>query len=206
MRNKLMLWEIALMAGILCTLFWGLRVEQEQRDLAERVLRLHVIANSDSEEDQALKLQVRDRMLAETQRLCIDSLTSEEACARLTPHLDALAEAGKAVVEEAGYSYSVRAQITNCWFPTKEYGDFALPAGEYEALRVVIGEGEGENWWCVAFPPLCVGAVSQNIEDAVQAGHFTPEQAGLLACEEPKYILRFKSMELLGQWKEWLSQ
>ena len=202
MKNKLILWEIALMAGVLCALFWSCWVEQEQVALAERVVRLHVIANSDSVEDQALKLKVRDRILDETERLCIDSLTKEEACAQLKPHLDSLAEAGKAVVEEAGYSYSVAARLTNTWFPTKEYEGFALPAGEYGALQIVIGEGEGENWWCVAFPPLCVGAASQEIEDAVQAGHFTQEQAALLACEEPKYILKFKSMELLGHWKE----
>ena len=202
MKNKLMLWEIALMAGILCAIFGSCWVEKEQEDLAERIVRLHVIANSDSVEDQTLKLQVRDRILAESEQLYIDSMTREEACEQLKSHLDALAEAGKSVVENAGYSYSVTAQLTKCWFPTKEYEDFALPAGEYGALQIIIGEGKGQNWWCVAFPPLCVGAASQDVDDAVQAGYFTQEQACLLAREEPKYVLKFKSMELLGQWKE----
>ena len=116
-----------------------------------------------------------------------------------------LAEAGRAAVEEAGHDEPVTAGIEECWFPTKEYEGFSLPAGNYTALRVVIGAGEGENWWCVAFPPLCVGAASQTLEQVAQAGYFTPEQAALVTGEEGGYILKFKGMELLGQLKGWFS-
>ena len=91
------------------------------------------------------------------------------------------------------------ASLEKCWFPTKEYDGFALPAGEYTALRVVIGAGEGQNWWCVAFPPLCLGAASDTVEDATAAGYFSQDQAALITEEDQGYVLKFKSMELLGQ-------
>ena len=103
------------------------------------------------------------------------------------------------MLEERGCDYAVRAELTETWFPTKEYEDFALPAGEYTALRVVIGEGAGQNWWCVAFPPLCLGAASETVDQATQAGHFSGEQAALITREGPGYVLKFKSLELLGQ-------
>ena len=90
------------------------------------------------------------------------------------------------------------ARLERCWFPTKEYGDFALPAGTYEALRVVIGDGAGENWWCVAFPPLCLGAAGETVDQAAQAGRFTDGQVKLMGQEEG-YVLKFKCLELLGQ-------
>ena len=93
------------------------------------------------------------------------------------------------------------AQLTECWFPTKEYEEFALPAGTYTALRIVIGEGEGQNWWCVAFPPLCLGAASQSVEEATQAGYFDADQTALITGESEGYVLKFKGMELLGELK-----
>ena len=106
---------------------------------------------------------------------------------------------GQSAVEAAGYSYPVTASLERCWFPTKEYDGFALPAGEYTALRIVIGAGEGQNWWCVAFPPLCLGAASDTVEDAAAAGYFSQDQAALITEEDQGYVLKFKSMELLGQ-------
>ena len=111
--------------------------------------------------------------------------------------LGVLAAAGRAVVEEQGYDYPVTAQLTDCWFPTKEYEGFALPAGNYTALRVTIGEGKGQNWWCVAFPPLCLGAASETVEQALEAGYFTPDQGALVTGEG--YVLKFKALELLGE-------
>ena len=99
----------------------------------------------------------------------------------------------------SGYDYPVTAQLTQSWFPTKEYEGFALPAGNYTALRVTIGEGEGQNWWCVAFPPLCLGAASESVEQSVEAGRFTPDQAALITGDSGGYVLKFKGMELLGQ-------
>ena len=171
MDRKLRRWELALMLGAALALVLGAWLGGEQRSLAGRVVRLHVIANSDSARDQALKLAERDE----------------------------LAAAGQAVVDAQGGTDRVTAQLTRCWFPTKTYDGFALPAGEYEALRVVIGDGRGQNWWCVAYPPLCLGAASETIEDAAQAGQFTSGQAKLVTGDSGPYVLKFKGMELLGR-------
>ena len=123
----------------------------------------------------------------------------EQAQAALEGHLNTLAAAGLAVVEEQGYDYPVSARLEDCWFPTKEYEDFALPAGNYTALRVTIGEGKGQNWWCVAFPPLCLGAASETVDQALEAGYFTPDQGALVTGDGEQYVLKFKAMELLGE-------
>ena len=197
-------WELALMFGLLCGLLGGFWLDREQTHLAGRVIRFHVIANSDSPEDQALKLQVRDRVLAETETFYPERATLEEARAALEAHLEELAAAGQAAVTEAGRSEPVTARLERCWFPTKEYDGFALPAGEYTALRVVIGEGQGQNWWCVAFPPLCLEAASETVDEAAAAGYFSPGQAALITEEDRGYVLKFRAMELLGEWKGFL--
>lgn len=199
MDRKLKTWELALMLGVLMAVVAGGWLGQEQRELADSVIRFHVIANSDSEADQALKLAVRDRVLEQAEGLYPQNATLSQAQAALEGHLGALAAAGRAVVEEKGYDYPVTAQLEESWFPTKEYEGFALPAGKYTALRVTIGEGRGQNWWCVAFPPLCLGAASETVEQAAQAGLFTPEQAALVTGGGEGYVLKFKAMELLGE-------
>jgi len=199
MDRKLKNWEIALMFGVLIAVAAGSWLGQEQKELADSVIRFHVIANSDSQEDQALKLAVRDRVLAQAEGLYPEGATLEEARLALEGHLNLLAAAGREVVEEQGYDYPVTAQLTDCWFPTKEYEGFALPAGNYTALRVTIGEGKGQNWWCVAFPPLCVGAASEPADQVMEAGWFTPDQNALILGEDEGYILKFKAMEWLGQ-------
>ena len=155
MDRKLKRWEVALLCGVLAALLWSAWAGQEQAELAGQVIRLHVLANSDSQADQELKLAVRDRVLEQAEDLYPEDATLEQAREILEDNLDELAAAGQQVVDEAGKDYPVTAQLEECWFPTKKYENFALPAGEYTALRVVIGEGEGQNWWCVAFPPLC---------------------------------------------------
>ena len=196
MDRRLKKWELALLLGVLCALVMGAGLGREQEQLSQSVIRLHVIANSDSQADQALKLRVRDRVLEQAQELYPEGATLDQARAILEDNLNLLAAAGRAAVEEEGADYPVTAQITQCWFPTKEYEDFALPAGEYTALRVVIGEGAGQNWWCVAFPPLCLGAASETVEEAAQAGRFTDDQAALMTGETQGYVLKFKAIEL----------
>ena len=199
MDRKLKRWELALMFGILVAVVAGSWLTREQQELADSVIRFHVIANSDTEEDQALKLAVRDRVLEEAEGLYPEGATLEQAQAALEGHLNTLAAAGRAVVEEQGWDYPVSASLEECWFPTKEYDGFALPAGNYTALRVIIGEGKGQNWWCVAFPPLCLGAASETVDQALEAGYFTPEQGALVTGGGEGYVLKFKAMELLGE-------
>lgn len=205
MDRKLKRWEVALLCGVLAALLWGAWAGQEQAQLAGQVIRLHVLANSDTQADQELKLAVRDRVLEQAEGLYPQNATLEQARAILEDNLNALAAAGQQVVNEAGKDYPVTACLEQCWFPTKEYGDFALPAGEYTALRVVIGEGAGQNWWCVAFPPLCLGAATESVDDATAAGLFTEDQAGLMTRENEGYVLKFKSLELLGELQGWLT-
>lgn len=199
MDRKLKCWELSLMFGLLVAVVAGSWLGQEQQELADSLIRFHVIANSDSREDQELKLAVRDRVLAQAETFYPEHATLAQARSALEEHLDDLVQAGQAAVEEAGYDDPVTAQLTNCWFPTKEYEGFALPAGNYNALRIVIGEGKGQNWWCVAFPPLCLGAASESVEEAAQAGYFSPDQVALVTEQDEGYVLKFKSMELLGR-------
>ena len=189
MDRKLKKWEVCLMLGLLCALFSGAWLERERTELSDRVIRLHVIANSDSPADQNLKLAVRDRVLEQAQTLYPAGADLDTARAALEGSLSRLAAAGRQEVERQGYDYPVTARLVRCHFPTREYDGFALPAGEYTALRVVIGAGEGRNWWCVAFPPLCLGAASETVDDAVTAGLFTPEQGALMTREKTRLNL-----------------
>lgn len=199
MDRKLKTWEAALMFGVLVAVVTAGWLGREQKELADSVIRFHVIANSDSEEDQALKLAVRDRVLARVEEFCPRDATLAQVQAALEGNLNLLAAAGREVVEEQGYDYPVAASLEDCWFPTREYEGFALPAGNYTALRVTIGDGRGRNWWCVAFPPLCLGAASETVDQALEAGHFTPDQGALVTGDGGEYVLKFKAMELLGE-------
>ncbi|WP_170292096.1 stage II sporulation protein R [Heliobacterium mobile] len=120
------------------------------------LLRLHVIAPSDDPADQALKLKVRDEILAYVDPLLADCHSVEESREVVLQHLDEIQKKAEERVQQEGYNYSVAPQVGRFQFPKKVYGHLVAPAGEYEALRVVIGEGKGANWWCVLYPPLCL--------------------------------------------------
>lgn len=128
-----------------------------QRRLSEEVLRFHVLANSDSEEDQALKLKVRDRVLEFLEVSLPDEkeMTEEETVMWIREHIDEIEGVSRQCVAEESYDYPVSAAVTTCWFPDKTYGDVTFPAGNYEALRIEIGSAKGQNWWCVLYPGLC---------------------------------------------------
>lgn len=202
---RLRRWELALLLGLATALLLGLWLEREQSDLADSVLRLHVLANSDSETDQALKLKVRDRVLAEAELILPDGASLEVAERKIGENLSRLAAAGAEVVAQEGYDYSVAASLEETWFPTKEYEDFSLPAGRYQALRIVIGEGGGQNWWCVVFPPLCLGSVSENTRETALDAGMDEQQVSLLTGESEGYVVKFKALELWEQIKEALA-
>lgn len=202
MKYKLKKWEVALLSGILVAALMGAYLDREQAALADSVIRLHVIANSDSRADQELKYQVRDRILTEAAALYQPGDDLQQVRKSMEDNLTLLAQAGREVVEEQGYDYPVSAKLERTWFPTKKYTDFALPAGNYTALRIVVGEGKGENWWCVAFPPLCLGSVSETVDEAAAAGSFTPEQVSLITGESGGYVVKFKAMELWEEFKK----
>ena len=203
--HRLRRWEAALMAGVAIALLSGLWLDGEQAALADKVLRLHVIANSDTQADQALKLEVRDRILAEAGDLLEGSGSVEEAAQVLQAALPELEAAGEAAVRAAGCDYSVTASLEeDVWFPTKEYSDFALPQGSYTALRVVIGEGVGQNWWCVVFPPLCLGSVSETTEETAALGGLSQEEVALMTGETEGYVVKFRAIELWESFRGWV--
>ena len=132
-------------------------------ELSNSVFRLHVLANSDSEEDQQLKLKVRDALLSYMNTLSSNCNTKEEAIQIATQHQNEFQTIAENVIVENGYNYPVQIKINNFYFPTKSYGDISLPAGYYDALRVEIGNAKGQNWWCVMFPPLCFIDVTSGV-------------------------------------------
>lgn len=158
----------------------------ECAEVREQVLRLHVLANSDSQEDQDLKLAVRDAILQETESVFVASASKEEIEDAAREHLDVIEATARAEIARRGYNYPVSATIVNMYFETRQYENATLPAGYYDAVRVVIGEGNGKNWWCVMYPPMCVPAAAssegQELEQQIQ-------QLGQRPSYEPRFAL-----------------
>ena len=161
-----------------------------QENLSEKVIRLHVLANSDAPADQSLKLQVRDRILQEAAPLLEQARNRAEAETALRAHLPQLADAARDTLSERGAAYPVTLELREAEFPTRHYDAFSLPAGRYTALRVLIGDGAGRNWWCVVFPPLCGAAA---VEDA--SGDFTADEIALITRKDTGYALKFRAVE-----------
>jgi stage II sporulation protein R len=188
-------WEAALMMAFALALTAGVWASASQSALADRVVRLHVVANSDSDRDQAVKLLVRDAVLAQATPL-LDGVDSRQGAeAALAAHLDQLAQAGAEALARAGVDDPVTVTLEDQWFPTKVYDGFSLPAGQYRALRVVIGDGAGQNWWCVVFPPLCLASVTEEVAQTAMAGGLTDDQISLITGQDGGYVLKFKLVE-----------
>nr|WP_325185675.1 stage II sporulation protein R [uncultured Oscillibacter sp.] len=193
-KYRLKLVEIALLIGLAVFLVSGGLALRAQEQLSERVVRLHVLANSDGEEDQALKLKVRDRVLARATELLTQAKNRAEAESLLRAALPELETLAAGELRANGCDYPVRAELTDTEFPTRAYDGFTLPAGEYLALRVMIGEGAGRNWWCVVFPPLCTAA-SADVPAAALAAGLTEDQVSLITEEDQGYVLKLKAVE-----------
>lgn len=193
--HRLHRWEAALLMALAIVLTIGMWASVTQNALASEVLRLHVVANSDSDTDQAVKLQVRDAILSAATPYLEGVQGQQEAQQALEPHLPELAQAGAEVLEAAGLTYPITVSITDQWFPTREYTDFALPAGTYRSLQVILGDGVGHNWWCVVYPPLCLGSVSQESVATSASGVLSEDQISLISSQDGEYVLRFKVLE-----------
>lgn len=177
--------------------------ENINKGLSQNLIRLHVIANSDSIEDQALKLNVRDAIIGFMEGKLDDSKSINQTKAILNNNMSEILRVAKEEVLKNGADYEVKTMVGIYPFPTKEYGDVALPAGNYQALRVVIGEGAGANWWCVLFPPLCfVDATHGVVPDYVKSDlkqNLTDEEYKIITSTDENDIpvrIRFKTMEL----------
>ena len=166
----------------------------------DTVVRLHVLANSDSEEDQALKLRVRDAVLAVTAPLVQDCKSQEEAQNVILHNTDAIQRAAEEIIRSEGRSDSVSVELGMEEYPEKSYDGICFPSGEYLSLRVCIGDAEGQNWWCCLFPPLCLGASSVSsakAEESFISVGLTPSQYKIITeTDKPVYKIRFKLLEM----------
>ncbi|MBQ3507340.1 MAG: stage II sporulation protein R [Clostridia bacterium] len=202
MSNRL---SVAIVILLVCLMALSFLPVHGEREVYDTVVRLHVLANSDTEEDQALKLKVRDAILTVTAPLVEGCTTQSQAMEVLNSHLAALESAAATVIESEGYDYPVTVLLGEEDYPTRTYESCAFPAGTYVSLRVCIGDAEGQNWWCCLFPPLCLSAATakneKDNEDAfIQVG-LTKDQYGIITeTGKTKYKVRFKILEVLEDW------
>ncbi len=196
-RRKL---ELSLFCGLLIAVLLSITsFGASCGNIRKEVLRMHVIANSDSEADQAVKLQVRDAVLAAGKDLFDGTLTADETETVLESDKQVLQNAAETVLRENGFDYGVRVEIGKDFFSTRTYdGSVTLPAGEYEAVRVILGEGKGQNWWCVMFPPLCLPAAEADAE----LQNVLPENEVQITERNPRYEARFKIIEIFEKLAE----
>ena len=193
---KLKRWEIALMIGLAVSLALGLHAEASARRLASGLVRLHVVADGDGPEQQAIKLAVRDAVLEAVWPVLDGAESRGEAERRLRALLPDAEAAAREVLLHAGQELPVAVSLEIESFPTREYDTFALPAGEYLSLRVTLGSGQGQNWWCVVFPPLCAAASVEALDEALSS-----DDRRLITRDGTEYVVRFKLVELWEQIK-----
>lgn len=194
---KLKTWELAALCALCVSLCAGTWAQGRQRDISSSLVRLHVIAASDETAEQELKLRVRDNVLEYLTPVLDKAESPEEAQRIINGELTSI----KAAAEACAGGRSVSVTLGQEYYPTREYEGFTLPAGQYQSLRVILGEGKGHNWWCVVFPPLCVSAAEQN--KALDA--MSEPERGLIT-EADGYELRFRIVELWGELMELLNK
>ena len=173
--------------------------------LSNNIFRLHILANSDSEEDQALKLKVRDAILQYMETLNTANQDKQSVIELSKNHIEDFKTIAKKIIQENGYNYSVSAEIGNFYFPTKYYGNISLPAGDYDALKIEIGDAKGQNWWCSLFPPLCFVSVSSGVVEKEGEEYLkenlTEEEFEIISEATPEIEFKFKIVELINQKK-----
>lgn len=188
--KSLKLWESALLIALSLTTLAALWAQGRQSSISEKLVRFHVIAVSDDEYEQQLKLRVRDAVLEYISPKLEGAESSSQAREILAAELDNTRETAQAVSEGRG----VTVTLTRENYPTKSYEGFTLPAGEYDSLRVILGEGQGHNWWCIVFPPVCLSAAqADTVEEQLGEEDFR------LISEDGGYELRFRALELWGE-------
>jgi len=189
-NKRMKIWETAALMALCAALCMGTWAQGKQTSISSRLVRLHVVAVSDDRTEQEIKLRVRDAVLEYLEPVLSGVDGQADAKSIIESHLEGISEAARSASE--GRAVTVSLSREN--YPTKEYAGFALPAGEYDSLRVILGDGEGQNWWCVVFPPLCLTAA-----DAQQLKSVMGMENYSIVCEDEGYVLRFKLVELWGQ-------
>ena len=187
--------KAACAAFVLTVIFSVIPFQADCRDIADNTFRLHILANSDSDADQSLKLKVRDRVLEYTEELFKNAQDKTSAENAVRDNLQAIADTAYAEVLENGFDYPVKAEVTRMYFTTRYYGNYTLPSGMYDALRISLGKAEGHNWWCVMYPSICLSAASEREDKAKQV--YTDGEYQIVTNEQPEY--KFKIVELFEQ-------
>ena len=187
--------ESLLLIGLIFTMLSSsvTKTVETGNEIRSETLRLHIIANSDSEEDQDLKLKVRDAVLESTGELFAEVSGKTEAVAAAEYSANDIRLIAENVIASEGFDYSVQVEVTEMWFETRSYEGFSLPAGDYDAVRIVIGKGEGKNWWCVMYPALCVPGAEKSIEKY-------EDNAGFISGNG--YEMRFRIIEWFEEIKQ----
>ena len=185
-------------------LVYGLTICADKHALQEGMLRLHVVADSDSEEDQAIKLQVRDAVIQALEEDLNRVGTKEQAQALISSRLDKLEKVANNVLRNAGVSDRAMVTLTREAYDTRDYDTFTLPAGVYDSLRVTIGSGQGQNWWCVVFPSLCLPAASEEVVDVAAGAGFSDGLSGAITGKQ-EYRVRFFLLDWLGRVENYFS-
>lgn len=190
--------SLVLICGLVGAAVWFAAVIADRRALNENVIRLHVVAHSDSPEDQQVKLLVRDELNRQLEPAMADLPDAAAAKAYLQEQLPQLEEAANRVLASEGFSHRATVTLQKEAFSTRHYDTFSLPAGVYDALRVTIGDGQGQNWWCVVFPRLCVPVTTQEFSDTAAGAGFQQPLTGALQ-QEKGYEIRFFLLDILGK-------
>lgn len=192
--------RLAILFGLIAAILLSLsNFDARCQDLRENVFRLHIIANSDSDADQELKLKVRDAVLLISQEMYKDTNTTNQAINITNSNTDLILKTAKKVIKENGYNYEVKLNIGKAYFTNREYENFTLPAGEYNALNIIIGEGKGKNWWCVMFPAMCIGA-------ATDFGDAVSNESEKIATNPQNYTFKFKTVEIYENLKKYFKK
>lgn len=192
--NEIIKWAITL---LIVTMVIGVMPTDAEGEIYDDTLRLHILANSDQSEDQKLKLEIRDRILLKYGKMLKggESITeAKESVEQLLPEIE---EDARVWIGELGYNYDVKASLSVEWYETREYEDFTLPAGYYSSLRIIIGEGKGQNWWCVMYPPLCMEMASESAPRDDGVIDYSKEEIRLITSG--KYQVKFKILEELSR-------
>lgn len=189
-NKRFRIWESSLMLALCVTLCLGTWAQARQESISGSLVRLHVLAVSDDSNEQRIKLNVRDSVLSYISPKLESAESPDEAKRIISSELDGI----KSAAETAAEGRPVKVTLTQEYYPTRDYGSFSLPAGRYESLRVILGEGEGHNWWCVVFPPLCLTAAES--DSAVES--LDGETRGIVT-EEDGYRCKFRIVELWGE-------
>ncbi len=191
--------EISVAVGLIFAMILStVSFAKDCREVRDNVVRLHILANSDSEADQKVKLLVRDALLESGAKIFSGAVTVNDAAEYLEEEKDVLVRTAEKVLSENGFCYGATVELVKEYFTTRTYGEYTLPAGEYLALRVKLGNANGHNWWCVMFPPLCLPAASEETDVHIAIG----DKGAEIVKGGAKYEVRFKLIEVYESVKE----